>query len=280
MYKYFILSVLFAFIGCGTSEEVDPEISVENETSESQFEAKKLIVFSKNGIILTEFNDFPLFSDVELKLVSPKDNKARVGKNDFEYEVKRFPMGDATSEADKTGFKLEEEGQHIKFIYSGHLPKIANSTTIEENLSAGENYVFAVLSRSYDLTVHHSKKGYVMSKISIYDNKSKIDTATGSHMIPISPAGQYEFEKSKKILLDFYLVNTQLSEKGNYVLVTIDNTEFMIKKWTPFIIEGLLPGMHSVSFKLMDASGHLISGPFNDVGKMEFTIKEKQGLLN
>jgi hypothetical protein len=272
MYKYLILLAGFALFGCGTSdEELVSEKEVEKAAIDSEFAEKKLITMQKNGITLTEFTDFPVFKDAVLSLVSPK-GKARVGKNDFEFDVKNFPLAVSTVDQESTKLKTQNEGQHIKFIYSGHLPKIINSPMLEENLSAGENYIFAVLSRSYNLSVHAAKQGYVMSKISIYENKSKIENATGSHLIPISPVGQYEYEFSKKILLDFYLVNTQIKENGNYVLVTIDNTEFIIKKWVPFTIEGLNAGMHSVSFKLMDVNNHLIPGPFNDVGKIEFTL--------
>ncbi|MFM7021436.1 MAG: hypothetical protein ACKOXB_00545 [Flavobacteriales bacterium] len=279
MYKYLVLALCFALTACGGEEEATEKM-VEDAPLNNQLQEKKLIILSKNGILLTEFNDFPVFSDAELNLISPKNGKARMGKNDFEFEVKKFPLMTRTAEEDKTGLKTEKEGQHIKFIYSGHLPKITNSSAIEENLSPGENYIFAVLSRSYNLSVHAAEKGFLMSKISILDNSSKIETAKGSHMVPISPVGEYPYEKSKKILLDFFLVNTQLSEKGNYVLVTIDDTEFIIRKWAPFMIEGLEPGMHSVSFKLMDASNKLIPGPFNDLGKIEFTLNYKQDLLN
>ncbi len=272
MYKYLIVLSVFALFGCASDEEAASEKEVEKAEIDSEFGEKKLLTLQKNGITLTEFTDYPVYKDAALSLVSPK-GKARLGKNDFEFDVKNFPLGVGTVEQEKTKLKAQSEGQHIKFIYSGHLPKITNTTMLEEDLSAGENYIFAVLSRSYNLSVHAAKEGYLMSKISIYENKSKIEKATGIHLVPISPVGQYEYEVSKKILLDFYLVNTQLKENGNYVLVTIDDTEFMIKKWVPFTIEGLSAGMHSVSFKLMDVNNHLISGPFNDIGKIEFTLK-------
>ncbi len=274
-----ILLAAFVLFGCNSEEAVVAEKAAGSSETDSQFDEKKSLVFQKNGISLTEFTDYPVFKDAELALISPKD-KARLGKNDFEFEVKNFPMGVPTVEENKLGIRFQKEGQHIKFFYSGHLPKSTNTSIIEENLSAGENYVFAALSRSYNLSIHASPKSYLLTKVTIYDNKSKIETPKGSHLIPISPVGQYDYEFTKKILLDFYLVNTPLSEKGNYVLITIDNTEFKITKWAPFIIEGLSSGIHSVSFKLMDANNHLIPGPFNDIGKIEFTLKEKENILN
>ena len=88
--------------------------------------------------------------------------------------------------------------------------------------------------------------------------------------------GEYPYEVSKNILLDFYLIGTKLSEGGNYVLVSIDDVDFKITKWASFSIQGLSFGSHSISFKLMDAQNHLIPGPFNDLGKFVFTLKDKE----
>ena len=274
MNKYLSVIAIVSLMSCGNAGD---DVATEQAKASDSFD-KKVLTVQKNGITLTEFTDYPVFSDAELTMVSPKD-KARVGTNDFEFEVKNFKLGEQTVDAAQTGFRDDIDGQNIKFFYSGHLPKSSNTTIITENLSGGENYIFAVLARSYNLSIHAASKGFVMSKISIGDRASKIENAKGMHVVPISPIGSYEYEESNKVLLDFFLVNTTLSDKGNYVLVTIDNTEFEIRKWAPFVIEGLPAGMHFVSYKLMDAAHHLIPGPFNDMGKIEFTLKEKAALL-
>ena len=64
-------------------------------------------------------------------------------------------------------------------------------------------------------------------------------------------------------MLDFYLVNTSLSSDGNKVRVTIQDSEFLIDEWTPYIIEGLPKGEISIKLELLNSTGKLIETPFN-----------------
>jgi hypothetical protein len=278
MFKYILPVITLFFVACGDSDNEGGKHNTQENFAQnnSQFGRKRALVIIKDGITLTEQTDYPVFKDAEITMISPKD-KATPGKTNFEFSVNNFTLGEKTSEQEKLGFKGEENGQFITFISSGHLPKHSVESTIEEMVNPGENYVFATLTRSYNMSVHDAAKGFVFSKITIEDNnKSKITKPTGSHIVPLSPMGEYPFEFSKKILLDFFLIDTKLSDGGNYVLITIDNTEFKITKWASFAIEGLSFGSHSISFKLMDAKNQVIPGPFNDLGKIEFSLKEKE----
>ncbi len=280
MYKLLLVISAFLLFSCDTTvSDEGQQNQMENiAQNNSQFGKKRSVVITKDGITLTEMTDYPMFVDASLSLVSPKD-KATPGKTNFEFSVSNFMLGEETAEADKLGLQTDADGQHITFFNSGRLPKTSKKDQIEDNLSVGENYIFATLTRSYGMSVHDSKSAYILKKISIEDHKSTITTPKGSHLIPMSPIGTYLEPYNKKILLDFFLIDVKLQEGGNYVLVTIDNTDFKITKWSSFIIEGLNTGMHSVSFKLMDAKNQLIPGPFNDAGKIEFTLKEKELVL-
>ena len=70
---------------------------------------------------------------------------------------------------------------------------------------------------------------------------------------------------AKQILLDFFVLNTSLSKDGNKVKVTINNQEFLLTEWSPYLISGLPEGKASISLELVDATGKYIQGPFNKV---------------
>jgi len=278
MLKYIFPLFTMFLVACGDADSGGGTHNTQENFAQnnSQYGRKRAMVLSKNGITLTELTDYPIFKDAELSVVSPKD-KASPGKTNFEFRVSNFLLSERTSEEEKLGFRTEEAGQHITLINSGHLPKKSNETSIEEDINPGENYVFAVLTRSYGMSVHDAEKGYTFSKISIEEgNKSSITKPKGSHVVPMSPMGEYTYAFSKNILLDFYLIDVKISEGGNYVLVNIDDTEFKITKWASFNINGLGYGSHSISFKLMNAQNQLIPGPFNDLGKFVFTLKDKE----
>jgi hypothetical protein len=73
------------------------------------------------------------------------------------------------------------------------------------------------------------------------------------------PAGQ-------RVLLDFYLTNTEISESGNHVHYVLDHggLEGDITEWTPHWIENLPAMEHTIELSLVDAQGQPIAGPFND----------------
>ena len=77
------------------------------------------------------------------------------------------------------------------------------------------------------------------------------------------PKGIYKGEDTKRILLDFYLVNTKISPDGNKVRAKIDGKDFIIDEWAPYYIEGLSKGEISIKLELINSNGDLIDSPFN-----------------
>ena len=79
------------------------------------------------------------------------------------------------------------------------------------------------------------------------------------------PKGTYEGVDTKKLLLDFYLINTEISPEGNKVRATINGEEFILDDWVPYYIEGLPLGEVIIKLELLDSTGDLIKTPFNPV---------------
>ena len=77
------------------------------------------------------------------------------------------------------------------------------------------------------------------------------------------PKGIYKGKDTEKVLLDFYLVNTEISTNGNKIRATIDDTVFLIDEWVPYYIEGLSNGETQIKLELIDSNGNLIDAPFN-----------------
>jgi hypothetical protein len=91
------------------------------------------------------------------------------------------------------------------------------------------------------------------------------------HIFYSRPKGEYVGKKETgKILLDFYLVNCNLSAKGYKVLATIDGNEFTLTQWEPYYIEGLSLGEHKIKLELVDKNNKPVISPYNGT---ERTIK-------
>ena len=175
----------------------------------------------------------------------------------FSFDVINYELGIQSLKDFDYTLANSNKGQHIHFIvnngpYSAHYQQ-----NITKELDKGNNVILAFLSRSY----HESVK----------NPNAFILTQTGNEKINLNneflfysrPKGTYKGVDTEKLLLDFYLVNTNISADGNKVRATIQDTEFIIDEWAPYYIEGLPKGEIIVKLELIDSKGNLIDTPFN-----------------
>jgi hypothetical protein len=79
-------------------------------------------------------------------------------------------------------------------------------------------------------------------------------------------APEGEFKDGQPILLDFYVVNTQLSKDGYKVRLIIDGTDKrMLTEWVPYFIYGLKKGSHTIKLELLNPQGTVLAPLFNDL---------------
>ena len=227
MKKNILISlVLFAFASCNNVEKIS---LTKLEGSQDYSEAK---------LTLNGFNE--------------NDN------NEFTFKVENYELGIQTDNKFKSRLANSSKGQHIHFIvnngpYSAHYTK-----NFQKNLKDGNNVILAFLSRSYHESVKNPE-AYIFTQIG---EGEKIDMEN-EYLFYSRPKGSYTGKDSERLLLDFYLVNTSLSSDGNKVRVTIQDSEFIIDEWAPYIIQGLPKGEISIKLELLDPYGELIENPFN-----------------
>lgn len=223
-------------------------------------------VLSKNGITLTPVSS-PDFPDARLAPRIPLGgSKLPSGKIGFEFDVKNYELGNQTPDAEQKMCANAAKGQHIHHILNGE-PYTAHYTpTFEKELKDGNYVSLAFLSRSYHESIKH-KSAYTLNQFSVGKGESKpVESAALKQPLLFysRPKGDYIGEKEiSKVLLDFYLVNTTLSPKGNRVRATVNGTAFLIDQWQPYLMEGLLEGENTIQLELIDKDGHLIEGLYN-----------------
>jgi hypothetical protein len=129
------------------------------------------------------------------------------------------------------------------------------------------------LSRSYHESLKH-RGAYDLRVVNVGngpESPSNFDPR-GQHLFYSRPKDVYSGNDAKKVMLDFYLVNTTLSPSGNKVRATINGTEFMLDQWAPFMMEGLPMGENTVKLELINNTGTVIPGPYNSVVRT-FTLQ-------
>ena len=181
--------------------------------------------------------------------------------------MENYELGAQTIEEFDYTLANSQKGQHIHVIVNNGPYSAKYDSSFEQKLDSDNNVILAFLSRSY----HESVKNTNSYSIIQVGNGERIDTSK-ELLFYSRPKGIYKGKDADKVLLDFFLVNTNLSADGNRVKATIIDKEFIIDEWAPYYIEGLPNGEIYIKLELQDSNGDLIDSPFNP-SERRFTLE-------
>lgn len=249
--------------GSGTENQSD---SLATQDGANPNQGGGQISFEKNGLKVYAMEDSPEYGNATLALSSPGPGvDLPAGKNKFQFSVENFELGAQTPGAAERGLANSDKGQHIHFILNNEPYHAHYGAEVEMDLKDGNYTLLAFLSRSYHESVKNPR-AFVLTQFNAGQPESfKELDLNAPHLFYSRPKGEYKGADTKHLLLDFYLVNCALSPDGYKVRATINGTDFMLTKWVPYVIEGLADGEVTVKLELLDASGNLVSSPFNPV---------------
>lgn len=215
----------------------------------------------------------PVFANASLAMNGVADDaKLKEGANTFAFTVQNYKLGEQTPDAKEKGLANSGKGQHIHWILNNDPYSAHYEPTVKKELKAGGYVALAFLSRSYHESVKN-EKSYVVKKFTVGDAEPHKIDLKAPQMFYSRPKGTYKWKANDKLLLDFFLLNTELSTEGNKVRATINGEAHMIDKWQPYAIEGLEAGKVTVKLELLDKDGKVIEGPFNTVER-DVTLEE------
>ncbi|WP_127846329.1 hypothetical protein [Psychroflexus aestuariivivens] len=271
MKKITLLTFLFTALILTSCKQNSDEKDDKNEVTEEEAVGVLDTIITIEPLAM----ESPKFPDAKLTHPGEQTIKVKDGKVDFDFEVENYELGVQSENAGKNGLANSDKGQHIHFIldngpYSAHYEPEFSKTILE-----GDHVLLAFLSRSYHESVKNPNS-FVVKKIRAgeptEDLKMDVDFAA-EHLFYSRPKGTYKGEDTEKILLDFFLVNTEIGEDGNKVKVKVNNQEFLIDQWIPHVIENMPMGENKIELTLVDEKLIPIEGPFNNVTRT-ITLEE------
>jgi hypothetical protein len=223
--------------------------------------------WEKGGIKLSLLENSPAFPDAKLEISSPERGTDLVaGENTFQFNVSGYTLGQQTADAATKGIANSDKGQHIHFILNNGPYTAQYEPTVKAPLEDGHYVLLSFLARSYHESVKTPGAFEVRQFVVGSPGSFKEADLKAPHMFFSRPKGKYTGPKeTDKLLLDFYLVNCQLSPDGYKVRATINGQDFMLTQWAPYIIEGLPLGEVKIKLELLDAAGQLVPSPFNPI---------------
>ena len=209
----------------------------------------------KSEITITKVLGSPEY--VNAKLTLKEDPVLVDGGYEFSFNVDQYELGLQTLKDFEYDLANSAKGQHIHFIVNNDPYSAHYNEKFSKKLKGDSNVILAFLSRSYHESVKN-KNAFVLTQI----GEQNIDL-NNEFLFYSRPKGTYKGADTEKLLLDFYLINTEISADGNKVRATIQDKKFIIDEWAPYYIEGLSKGEVKIKLELIDKSGNLVDTPFN-----------------
>lgn len=256
------LALVVGIVGCKDQKK--------NETTETETQVQEVMDTSKApSITLEKLEGSPAYLDAALGMKQPASADIKgVGETSFSFTVENYELGAQTTGDNAEVLANSGKGQHIHFILNNQPYSAHYEPDFKKELPEGVHHLVAFLSRSYHESVKNPNS-VVVKKLTVGNNPKD---AVGLEMLAPTliysrPKGTYSGKDTDNLLLDFFVLNTTLSEEGNKVRATINGQEFMITEWAPQIIKGLPMGEVSIDLALVDDEGDLIPGPFNKVSR-------------
>ncbi len=218
-------------------------------------------------ITIEKLEGSPAYADAVLQLEDPKDtNGLEGGEIDFNFTLNNYELGAQTSGPNAERLANSGKGQHIHFILNNQPYSAHYEPAFKKEVKEGVHHLVAFLSRSYHESVKNDNSVVVKKLVVGANAKDSLGLDMEAPTLIYSrPKGTYSGKDTENLLLDFFVLNTTLSETGNKVRATINGETFMISEWAPHVVKGLPIGTVTVQLELLDAEGNLIPGPFNNV---------------
>ena len=242
----FILLLLFS---CSSSADehlkennVNNQSFIENELLIEPKADKEIKNYIVNEISLTEIKT-QQYPDASLSL---KSQPFKEGLNALHFTIEN------------------NQNFSITTIQNNYTVNEHSSTIIELEFLTGNNVFLAFLTDKNKLAIKTNKATF-LENIVLFDEP--IFDTKAPHLF-------YYLPQNNQPILDFCLLNTSLSENGNQLEVTINETVFYIKKWAAYQIEGLTKKENTIRLRLLDKNKQLIPGPFNDSGERIFSLNQ------
>lgn len=238
------------------------DISAQSHKSNLLYQSDKVKIYAMEEN-MKEFSNAELYLDT---LMVKKDTSEIL----VNFTFKNYKLG-AQSIMDSNNLCANSpDGQHIHFIQDKDPYVALYNGGHKFRAQPGHHVFLAFLSRSYHLSLKHPKS-YLIHEYTIGNAKDNFNEKK-PHLFYSRPKGTYVNKDTAEILIDYYLINCNLSEKGFKVKVNIDDKHiFTVDKWTPLIVKGLQVGEHHLELTLLDKKGKAIQNSIN-TGKRKFIL--------
>ena len=263
-----LLILSFGLITAGCGDDTDPEADFDEHAKEGP--VALAIVKGESG---------PDLEVMKFDVVTPAADEVVTGDSiDVRVILEGMVLKAPTPGEGANDLAYSKDGQHVHLIVDNEPYMAMYDTTFRiGGLAPGPHTIRAFPSRSWHESV--KKEGAFIARTFYVGQKSgEAPFKSDQPLLTYSrPKGEYVGTDGRKVMIDFYLANCTLGPDSYKVLASIDGKVMdTLTEWTPYFIEGLKPGEHTIRLQLIGPDGApVVNGSFNDTER-KITVKKEE----
>jgi hypothetical protein len=151
---------------------------------------------------------------------------------------------------------FNEQGWYAETSYKFEIPK---------RLSSGEHVLRVFLARSFGESLKGENSFYASTFFLGTEKESASFDLSKPYITYNEPSGLMDLTETMPVLLDFFVSNCELTSDGYKVRLVVDGSAVRtLTSWQPYYIYGLKRGKHTIRLELLNPSGTVMPGIFND----------------
>ena len=214
--KILAFSTMLLLLGaCQSSSEEGNETNEEqgSDQDSTAMMDQPMNNMESNEVTVTPWTQSVTFPDASIKMTAPAEGaRLEAGKIKFTYDIENYILGQQTEGAGTNGLANSGDGQHIHVIINNQPYMAKYKPELEQELDEGNYVVLSFLSRSFHESLKNPK-AHTIRQFKVGNSDAPGVDLTKPLMFYSRPKGTYEGDDAKKILLDFFLVNVDLSAR-------------------------------------------------------------------
>ena len=251
---------------CG--DDTDPEAGFDEHAPEGPVE-----------LALVKGSSGPEIDVLEFDITTPAADEVVTGDSvDVTVKLQGMTLKAPTPGEGANDLAYSKDGQHIHVIIDNEPYMAKYDTTFRiGGLTPGPHSIRAFPSRSWHESV--KKNGaFVARTFYVGEKTGEAPFDPSKPLLTYSrPKGEYVGKDGRKVMIDFYLSNADLGPDSYKVIASVDGKVMdTLTEWTPYFIEGLKEGDHTIRLQLIGPDGAPVeNGSYNDTERT-ITIAKKE----
>ncbi|MCB0667879.1 MAG: hypothetical protein KDC80_18760 [Saprospiraceae bacterium] len=241
LYLTQILASLLILVACNNQKKSD--------MSSDDMEAE-----TPKKYTITPFSKSKAYPDAKLSNMIYRD-----GKFSFDVSGDDYELGAQTPDAPQKMCANSDKGQHIHLIIDFQ-PYVAQYvSSFDHSIADGDHNILAFLSRSYHESIK-TDDAFIAQKVTVQNgNFTTSSDITEPAIFYSRPKGTYVGDDTKKVMLDFYVLNAEIGD-DYMVKLQVNGEVTMLDEWQPYYIEGLPMGQSTIGLALVYPDGSAVPG--------------------